>query len=54
MKDLEQYILDLQDAITYESSKDSELGNSVKWTPEYKAGYVDGLKRAVELLEENS
>ena len=26
--------------------------DSPSWTPDYKEGYVDGLKRALELIEE--
>ncbi len=49
---LEQYINDLDEAISFESSKDSYEANIdfPTWTEDYKAGYVDGLKRAKELL----
>lgn len=51
---LEQFAEDLDASIGFESSKDAYEANKdfPTWTPEYKAGYVDGLKRARELLEE--
>lgn len=48
MKDLEQFKEDLDTEISFEFTKDPYS----EWTKDYKDGFVDGLKRAKELLED--
>jgi hypothetical protein len=44
---MEKLIELLKEAINYETNKDL----SGEWTEEYRTGFVDGLKRALELIK---
>lgn len=47
-KDIKVIIGAINEAIEFESSKDLSGG----WTEEYRSGFVDGLKRALEIINE--
>jgi len=48
VKDINEIINDIEEAIEFEDGKDL----SKEWTKDYKEGFVDGLKRALEIIKE--
>lgn len=49
MDKLKQLILD---EVNYEENKDESVRGK-DWTNDYKEGFIDGLKRALELINYN-
>lgn len=48
---LDEVISELSFQAEYEATKDDSV-RGTDWTDEYKEGFVDGLKRAIEIVEE--
>ena len=49
---MEKYKQLIKDEIDYEGGKDVSVKGK-DWTDDCKEGFIDGLKRALELLEDN-
>lgn len=48
---LDEVISELSFQAEYEATKDDSV-RGTGWTDEYREGFVDGVKRAIEIIEE--